>query len=59
MAKFKEFQLNGCISMNDEVDEDAFVDEFFDLLESKGWFYGGCIDGYREERKGRKEEDKT
>ena len=22
-------------------------------------FYGGCIDGYREERKGRKEEDKT
>ena len=36
MAKFKELQLNGCISMNDEVGEDAFVDEFFELLESKG-----------------------
>ena len=51
MAKFKEFQLNGCVSMNDEVDDDDFIDEFFALLESKGWFYGGCIDGYREERK--------
>ena len=49
MAEFDKFQLNGIIGMNDEVDKDEFIHDFLVLLDSKGWFYGGCIDGYREE----------
>lgn len=49
MSKFKEFQLDGCISVDGEMDEDEFMDEFMELIESKGWFYGGGINGYREE----------
>lgn len=50
MAKFEEFQLDGCISFNgEEMDETKFMNAFLELIESKGWFYGGGINGYRKE----------
>lgn len=37
----KEFEINGCISMNEDIDEDEFWNQFIDLMESKKWFFGG------------------
>lgn len=45
----KEFKLDGCISFEGDMDEDTFLDEFVALIESKGWYYGGGIEEYRED----------
>lgn len=46
----KEIEINGCIEIPPEMTMDAFVDAFLELIESKGWFFGGgfneIIDGY-------------
>ena len=46
----KEIEINGCIEIPPEMTMDAFTDDFLELIESKGWFFGGgfneIIDGY-------------
>lgn len=46
----KEIEINGCIEIPPEMTMDAFTDAFLELIESKGWFFGGgfneIIDGY-------------
>ena len=46
----KEIEINGCIEIPPEMTMDAFADAFLELIESKGWFFGGgfneIIDGY-------------
>lgn len=46
----KEIEINGCIEIPPEMTMDAFADAFLELIESKGWFFGGGfnenIDGY-------------
>ena len=37
----KEFELNGCIVVPDEMSFDEFTDVFLELIESKDWEYGG------------------
>ena len=48
MANFKEFQLDGCISVPEAMDEDTFIDKFLELIEDMGWLYGGGLNGYKE-----------
>ena len=46
----KEFEINGCIEVPPEMSADEFWNAFIELLESKGWFFGGgfkeIADGY-------------
>lgn len=46
--KFKEFVLEGCINVPEEMDENTFFDEFITMIESKNWIYGGGLNGYVE-----------
>ena len=41
----KEFEINGCIEVPPEMTADEFMDTFIELIESKGWVFGG---GFRE-----------
>ena len=50
MANFKEFQFDGCMSVPEEMDEDAFIEKFLEIIEELGWLYGGGINRYREEK---------
>lgn len=46
----KEMEVIGCIEIPPEMTMDEFVDEFVEMMESKGWYFGGgfkeIIDGY-------------
>jgi hypothetical protein len=46
----KEFEINGCIEVPPEMSANEFFDTFIELIESKGWFFGGdfreIVDGY-------------
>ena len=46
----KEIEINGCIEIPPEMSADEFVDAFIELIESKGWHFGGgfreILDGY-------------
>ena len=46
----KEIQIDGCIEIPPEMSLDAFMELFLELIESKGWLFGGgfheIIDGY-------------
>lgn len=46
----KEIEINGCIEIPPEITIDEFIDTFMELIESKGWYFGGgyqeIIDGY-------------
>lgn len=46
----KEIEINGCIEIPPEMTMDAFTEAFLELIESKGWSFGGgfneIIDGY-------------
>ena len=46
----KEMEINGCIEIPFEMTMDEFTDAFIELIESKGWYFGGgfkeIVDGY-------------
>lgn len=46
----KEMEINGCIEIPPEMTMDDFTDAFLELIESKGWYFGGgfneIVDGY-------------
>ena len=37
----KEMEINGCIEIPPEMTMDEFTAEFLELIESKGWYFGG------------------
>ena len=39
----KEFQIDGFISIPDGLDQENFKDAFIELIESKGWNFGGAV----------------
>ena len=46
----KEIQIQGCVSVPEEVSMDDFIDKFIAFIEDNGWSFGGgyrtIIDGY-------------
>ena len=46
----KEIEVNGCIEIPPEMTIDEFTDAFIELIDSKGWYFGGgfheIIDGH-------------
>jgi len=46
----KEMEITGCIEIPAEMTMDEFTDAFIELIESKGWFFGGgvheIVDGF-------------
>lgn len=41
----KEIEVNGCIEIPPEITLDEFTDAFIELIESKGWYFGGGFKG--------------
>ncbi len=39
----KEFEIIGCVEVQPEVTEDAFLDALIAFLESKGWYFCGGV----------------
>ena len=37
----KEIEINGCIEIPPKLTMDEFADTFIELIESKGWYFGG------------------
>lgn len=37
------FAINGDIETDEDIDEDTFTDMLMELIESKGWSFGGSI----------------
>ena len=46
----REMEINGCIEIPPEMTMDEFTDVFIEMIESKGWYFGGgfqeIVDGY-------------
>lgn len=46
----KEIEIQGCVSLLEEVSMDDFIDNFIAFIEENGWSFGGgyrtIIDGY-------------
>ena len=46
----REIEINGCIEIPPEMTMDEFTDAFIELIESRGWYFGGgfreIVDGY-------------
>ena len=46
----REIEINGCIEIPPEMTVDEFYDAFIELIESRGWYFGGgfreIVDGY-------------
>ena len=46
----KEIEIQGCVTVPEEVSMDDFVDKFIAFIEKNGWSFGGgfraIIDGY-------------
>ncbi len=43
MKKEKEFEINGCVSVPENLSYDDFWDRFIDFIEANKWFFGGGI----------------
>lgn len=43
-------EINGCFEVENNVDLNSFSEKFIDFLESDGWYFGGIIDKYNEDR---------
>ena len=39
----KEFEINGCVEVPEQMTEDEFYNKFIMFIESNGWFFGGGI----------------
>lgn len=48
--RVKEIEIQGCVTVPEEVSEDEFVDTFIAFIEKNGWSFGGgyktIVDGY-------------
>lgn len=46
----KEIEITGCISVSEDTETDAFINEFLAFLEARGFCFGGgfreIVDGY-------------
>lgn len=46
----KEIEIQGCVTVPEEVSMDEFIDEFIAIIEKNEWSFGGgyktIIDGY-------------
>lgn len=46
----KEFEINGCVSVPENITEDEFWTKFIEFIEANKWSFGGgikeIIDGY-------------
>ena len=46
----KEIEINGCLEIPPDMTLDELCSEFIELIESKGWYFGGglreIIDGH-------------
>ena len=46
----KEIEIQGCVTVPEEVSMDAFIDKFIAFIEKNEWSFGGgyktIIDGY-------------
>lgn len=55
----KEIEIQGCVSVPEEVSMDDFIDNFIAFIEENGWSFGGgyrtIIDGYYSMRMERRE----
>lgn len=45
-----EIEIIGCVEVQDNITVDEFSKKFIDFLESNGWYFGGSIDEYNEDR---------
>lgn len=45
----KEFKIDGCISVPEDITEEEFWNQFIDLIESKQWLFGGGIHEYTDD----------
>ena len=45
-----EIEIKGCVEVQDKITVDEFSEKFIDFLESNGWYFGGSIDKYNEDR---------
>lgn len=43
MKKEKEFEINGCISVPEDLSYDEFWHKFIDFIENSNWYFGGGI----------------
>lgn len=45
----KEIEINGCVSIPNDLTHDEFSEKFINFIESNGWWFGGMttalIDG--------------
>ena len=45
----KEIEINGCVSIQNDLTHDEFLEKFINFIESNGWYFGGMttvlIDG--------------
>lgn len=46
----KEFEINGCVIVLDEITEEEFFDKFIDFVESNNWSFGGGINEVRDNK---------
>lgn len=50
MKREKEFEINGCVSVLEDLSYDDFWDKFIDFIEANNWSFGGgineIIDGF-------------
>ena len=37
----KEIEINGCISIQNDLTHDEFSEKFINFIESNGWCFGG------------------
>lgn len=43
MKREKEFEINGCVSVPEDLSYDDFWDKFIDFIEANNWSFGGGI----------------
>ena len=48
--KAMEIKIIGCVEVQDNVDLNSFSEKFIEFLESNGWYFGGSIDKYNEDK---------
>lgn len=50
MKREKEFEINGCVSVPEDLSYDEFWDKFIGFMEDNNWYFGGgineIIDGF-------------
>lgn len=47
----KEIEIHGCCEVPEDLSYEEFYNRFIDFLESNGWYFGGSIDEYNEDKR--------